>query len=272
MAHQRISTYTSIDFTCELSTSVDIPSSGTILYDVIRISHSIPLFWEDHLERFLHSFSLAGITHTYTKDILIHGISAFIQKENIYEGNIKIMYKHTDSPSLYIYQINHLYPTEKMYKEGVQASLLYAERINPNVKQQLELQKTATQEITRKQIYDVILVDSYNNLREGSKTNLFFIDSHNTIHTAHRKDVLPGITRKKIISVAQSLHYPIIERKIPVDDLSVFEAAFFSGTSPKILPIRAIENKQYNVHNTLIQQILKQYNTLIEQYIYEQKN
>ena|SRR5690554_1683887 len=267
-----ISTYVSVDFEFQPANSIFISESEKIIYDVIRIQDAIPLFWEEHINRFLQSLSLTNIPHSYTPQKLYKAIIEFIEQEKIDEGNIRISCNCSSvSKQLFIYQISHSYPTRQMYENGVKSDLLHAERSNPKVKQELPVREIANREIHSKQLYDIVLVDSSKNICEGSRTNIFFVDSQSNLITAPEQDVLNGISRKKIIEIAHVLHIPVIEQKISVASLSEYKSAFFTGTSPRVLPIKTIGSHTFSVNNNIIQLILKTYNSYIEQYILNQK-
>ena len=115
-------------------------------------------------------------------------------------------------------------------------------------------------------LYEVLLVDNDHNVTEGSKSNTFFVKG-NTIVTAMAQDVLCGITRLQIVSLIHSLRIPLEERKIHLSELSDFDAAFISGTSPKVLPIRSVESIEYKVDNPIVQKLSEAYNKSISNYI-----
>jgi branched-chain amino acid aminotransferase len=80
--------------------------------------------------------------------------------------------------------------------------------------------------------------------------------------------VLKGITREKIIDLCNKLHYNLIEQTIFIGSLNDFDAAFFTGTSPKVLPIRRIANVGYDVSNPVMNALITGYDNMIASYIY----
>lgn len=68
---------------------------------------------------------------------------------------------------------------------------------------------------------------------------MFFIQD-NQLLTPPLERVLPGVTRQRIIQTALDIGIPVIETLIPANNISSFQGAFISGTSPKILPIASI--------------------------------
>lgn len=116
--------------------------------------------------------------------------------------------------------------------------------------------------IRAENLYDALLVGEDETITEGSKTNVFFVKKA-TLYTAPGDMVLKGITRQKVFDLCKQLNYKIIERSISIITLHKYEAAFFSGTSPKILPIRRIANIQYDVTHPVVKTLMTAYDNLI---------
>jgi branched-chain amino acid aminotransferase len=47
-----------------------------------------------------------------------------------------------------------------------------------------------------------------------------------------------------------------------MDELKSFDAAFISGTSPKVLPIAFIDEIPFDVNDPLLRYVMEQYNNL----------
>jgi branched-chain amino acid aminotransferase len=59
----------------------------------------------------------------------------------------------------------------------------------------------------------------------------------------------------------------VIEREVNFNELQQFDAAFITGTSPKILPIKKIDNFTFNHQNKIVRQLMKKYDELIAGYL-----
>jgi branched-chain amino acid aminotransferase len=57
------------------------------------------------------------------------------------------------------------------------------------------------------------------------------------------------------------------EREIGFDELQYFDAAFITGTSPKILPIQQIDGFSFNPENQIVRLLMKSYDDLIDKYL-----
>lgn len=250
------------------SADVTVPQSRMVLYDVLRVYNTIPLFVELHANRFFESFALAHIPQPFMRHVFETSIYSLISREKIIEGNIRCAYFVNDSPEFMVYQVSHSYPQPKMYECGVDVDVLHAMRENPNVKQELQIRTLANNIIAEKGVYDVLLVDADGNVTEGSRTNVFFIKD-SMVFTALDSDVLVGITRKKLTEIMKQHDFVCHEQKIPFNSISHFDAAFITGTSPKILPIASILNGvTFNTQNESMRQLQNLYDEEIETYVH----
>ncbi len=233
------------------------------VYEVLRVVNGIPLFLEDHLERFYHSAQLAGINIGYSDSQIKEFLKDLIKKNKASAGNIIISCKI----NFETFFISHVYPADKLYTEGINCGILKAERDNPNAKVlHTTVRNRADQIISEKGFYEVLLVDHLGKVTEGSRSNVFFV-SENEIVTSPVNRVLVGITRQKTLKLAADLNIHVVEREVSFSELQAFNAAFITGTSPKILPIIKIDAFKFNPQNKIVVELIKKYNELIETYV-----
>jgi len=88
-------------------------------------------------------------------------------------------------------------------------------------------------------------------ITEGSRSNLFFVKG-NTLITAPDEMVLPGVMRKKVLQMINEKQFTIKMTALKVSELNTIDAAFITGTSPRILPIRKVENLTLNPSHPII--------------------
>jgi branched-chain amino acid aminotransferase len=81
-----------------------------------------------------------------------------------------------------------------------------------------------------------VLTDHAGNLTEGSGYNLFIVSGGRVI-TPPSTGVLPGISRQYAIDIATRLGIDVDEVDIQPFDLYSADEAFFTGTSPCMLPV-----------------------------------
>ena len=81
-------------------------------------------------------------------------------------------------------------------------------------------------------------------LREGAISNIFAVI--NGILVTPKKGVLMGVTRQKVLAVAQNLNFKIEEREIHRDKLKSASEIFLTCTSKEIIPVCKWTNWENN--------------------------
>lgn len=253
-----------INNSCQLSNSL---TNSIQLYEVMRIFNGIPLFLEEHIERLLKSATIKKIS-IKDKEYYYAQISECIKINSIQYGNIKLkVEQNSDKQDCYCFQIAHKYPTQEQYEQGVNVSLYQYEREEPQAKVLVPDWRKKAEEIKKeKNVYELLLLNNQDCITEGSKSNLFFI-KNKKLYTSLSRTILQGITRKKILQIAKEKKIEIIEQEIPKHDISQFEAAFISGTSPNILAIHQIDDINYDVDNPIIKELSTAYHLIIDKYL-----
>lgn len=250
----------------EVSDFIASENEGGI-YEVIRVEKRVPLFVHEHLQRFNKSAKIAGKFIRFTNEEITSFIINLIEINNVDFGNILISCK----TKLKVFFIEHKYPDKLDYLNGVKCDILFAERENPNAKVfQTPVRQKANQMIADKKLYEVLLANSAGQITEGSRSNVFFIKG-NQVFTPPPSKVLLGITRQKTIEIIQNKKLIFSETEINVRDLSDFDAAFITGTSPQILPVNKIGELHFDVKNQIVQQLVTAYQQLVASYIEKSK-
>ena len=169
------------------------------------------------------------------------------------------------------FYIAHSYPTDDDYSNGVKVGFINAERVNPEAKvEQNSIRQRANNLIATEGYYEVLFINSKNQITEGSRSNLFLI-VNNKLITAPLNNVLKGITLCKVLDIAKQLKIEVEFKCIDKNDLNTVDAMFITGTSPKILSIKNAGNFEFNEKHPIILQISQEYNRLIKSYIRQKK-
>jgi branched-chain amino acid aminotransferase len=89
---------------------------------------------------------------------------------------------------------------------------------------------------------EAILMNSQGKVCEASGMNVFIVRKGKLITPGLEQDILEGITRDSILTIAQDLGIETIERAIDKTELLIADEVFLSGTAAKITPVKRIEN------------------------------
>lgn len=89
---------------------------------------------------------------------------------------------------------------------------------------------------------EAILLNSQGKVCEASGMNIFLVRDGQLITPGPDQDILEGITRSSIITLAKDLGIEVVERPVDKTELLIADEVFLSGTAAKITPIKRIEN------------------------------
>jgi branched-chain amino acid aminotransferase len=235
-------------------------------YEVIRVIDGKALFLDAHYQRFVATLKSIGQEPPISKEDLAERITLLAAKNQVENYNVRLICNDFDNGgTVYLFFTHTSYPTEEMYRDGVKTDLLKMERKNPHAKIiNLSLRETADALMREKGLFEAILVNELDQITEGSKSNIFFIRD-GEVWTSPADGVLLGVTRQHILELCRNAGLTIREENIPVAELPEFTAAFISGTSPKVLPIRWIGGQELDVNDPVLRQIMTLYNQAIEE-------
>ncbi len=241
---------------------------GTSIYEVIRIIDGKTVFFEEHYTRLINSANSLNIEIWLTKKEILHHMKELAGINNVSNGNIELIFHLEDKNRTFLCLfIENKYPNPEEYENGVPTDLYFAERNNPTIKSiNLELRKQTINEIQIKDLFELLLVNKDGYITEGSRSNIFLIKD-DIVWTTPVEDVLPGITREKVILICKGLNCQFIEKPIHVYDLTEFDAAFYTGTSPKVIPISNIGKLQLNPTHPILKNIIKAYDEMIYEHL-----
>jgi branched-chain amino acid aminotransferase len=241
---------------------------GIKIYEVLRVEDGIPLFSAEHLSRLANSFRLAKQSLWLTSKAIQEKLIQLIEKNKFRKGNAYLYFHITTrgEQHLYFYLYRVKYPHSSQYNEGITCRLQQAERHHPEAKiYNPQVRETANTIIGESHIYETLLVNSQAKITEGSRSNVFFI-RNNQVITAGDDKVLSGITRMKALELLSKKPISVINECLPVSELHQVDAAFLTGTTPKILPIKQINAIQLSPRHSILTYLMAAYDELIKDY------
>jgi branched-chain amino acid aminotransferase len=248
-------------------------TAGQSAYEVVRIINDVPLFMEDHLERFKQSAAIINRQFFISVDEILQQMQTLIGFSSGLEGNIKLVLQYDDKTSnsdqnFYAFYIESQYPHPDVYLRGVDTITYQAVRSNPNAKiADLGLRDRVNREIEKQQVFEALLLDNEGYITEGSRSNIFMIKD-DCIFTAPLRQVLPGITRCRVLDIICRQKCRLEEKQLRPADLAKMDAVFLTGTSPKVMPIKRVDDMVFvSASNPLLMEIMRQYDRSVADYI-----
>jgi branched-chain amino acid aminotransferase len=86
-----------------------------------------------------------------------------------------------------------------------------------------------------------ILMNTQGKICEATGMNIFVVRNGQLITPGFDQDILEGITRDSILTIARDLGITVVERPVDKTELFIADEVFLSGTAAKITPVKKIE-------------------------------
>ena len=222
---------------------------GYAIFDFFRTVNGVPLFMEDHLDRFYASATAMHLSLDKSREEIRHIVQELIHRSALSEAGIRLMLTggyaadsyHPATPNLLITCNPLKTATVNDFKKGLSVITYEHQRQLPHIKSINYLMAVWLQPLLKEKKADDILYYNTESIMELPRSNVFIVTADNKLITPTR-NILYGITRKNIIRLAAEI-MPVEERNITVEELLQASEVFLTATTRKILPIVKINNQ-----------------------------
>ncbi|MEM8830742.1 MAG: branched-chain amino acid transaminase [Cyanobacteria bacterium P01_G01_bin.19] len=111
---------------------------------------------------------------------------------------------------------------------------------------------------------EAILMNSQGKVCEASGMNIFMVRNGKLITPGFNQDILEGITRDSVLTIARDMGIETEERAIDKTELLVADEVFLSGTAAKVTPVKRIESYHLSVNRPVTEQIKQKLTSITE--------
>jgi branched-chain amino acid aminotransferase len=221
---------------------------GFGIFDFFRTINGVPLFMDDHLDRFYVSAEAMHLAVRKNKEELSSIIHELINKSALAEAGIRIMLTggysadsyHIAEPNLLITCNPVKTSSQADFEKGFSIITHEHQRELPHVKSINYLMAVWLQPFLKEKKADDLLYFKNNIITEFPRSNVFIVTENKLVTPAH--NILKGITRKNILSIAAEM-MPVEERDIAVDELLNSSEVFLTATTKRIIPVIKINDR-----------------------------
>lgn len=234
---------------------------GDGLYDVIKLQEGNFVFLEDHVERMKKSADFFGIKFPYSLEE-IHEIGQKLAEMNdLREGELYLqLTRGIDTIRDHVFEddykptfIEIVQPIRKMdpsiWANGGKV-LTY-----PDLRHQFCEHKTtdllpnvlAKKYARSNGAYEAMMFREDNGKKfvtEGASSSYIFFDGESIV-APKIENILPGITRSKVLSMAKELGMKVVERRIWLDELKDMKEVILVSTLSKVLSIVKVDDLEF---------------------------
>ena len=102
---------------------------------------------------------------------------------------------------------------------------------------------------------EAILMNSQGKICEASGMNIFMVRNNKLITPGFNQDILEGITRDSVLTIAKDMGITTEERAIDKTELLIADEVFLSGTAAKVTPVKRIESYHLSSNRPITEKI-----------------
>lgn len=253
---------------------------GTAVFEGIRGYQNKAFELKAHLERFLLSSARLSLPCPYGLETLIEACEILIMRSHLSDFYLRPLLWTGDrtlgisSQNANIHTALLLWHWEDhfsaIHKKGG-LSLMPSDWLKPSSRSVPVQAKTSflygpnvmsKAEIEKKGYDDALFFDHRGRVMESTGANIFFV-KNNALHTPIPDYFLNGITRQKVLKIAEKNGIKTYQRDIFKDEIETMDECFLTGTAYEICAVSLIEQHHFSCHQTT-DFIKKSYQDLVE--------
>ncbi len=220
---------------------------GYGIFDFFKLIAGMPLFLDDHLDRFYRSAAAMHLAPGIDRPALKTVVDEMIGRNQLGDAGIKLTLTGGASPDGYSLTKPNLIihsmplPLERTISSGMTLITDRHQRQMPAIKTIDYLRAIWLQPTIKNAGADDVLYYQDEQVTECPRANFFIVTTNGEVQTP-KSNILAGVTRKKLLEGVVTGYRPV-EKDFPLS--SVFDAAeaFITSTTKMIKPVVAIDGK-----------------------------
>jgi len=219
-----------------------------------------------HLDRLYQPATALGIRPSVGERELRQTLRELLAVYQPGEARVRVSLSTQSRPGAMFAAIEPLQGlSEQVYQRGVRVVMSQTERINPTLKSTFFLQESeqARKTLSESGAFEGLM--AYNGrILEGLTSNFYYFKD-GALGTA-KKGILPGVTRRLVLSLARRAGVTVVYRALMTSQLGEISEAFITSSSRGIVPIVLIDNLQVGqgTPGPITRQLMERYNACVE--------
>jgi D-alanine transaminase/branched-chain amino acid aminotransferase len=237
---------------------------GYGIFDFFKTVNGVPVFLEDHLDRFYRSAETMHLKIRQTRLQLVGVLHQLMKANNMPDSGIRLTLTGGYSPDGYTIASPNLVITQspltinkELNNRGISILTYEHQRQMPHAKTLDYLMAVWLQPYLIERKADDVLYYKDRKITECPRSNIFIITADDEVKTP-ANNILHGITRKQLLKMTDSFN--VTAADILLDDLYNAREVFITSSTKNILPVIRIDDRQVGdgVPGKLTKELMKQ--------------
>ena len=233
------------------------------VYEVVTVYNYRMLFWKDHIDRLKSSLNAIDIKFNMNFQSLLIKCEELIKRNSLREGIVYIHISRGTAKRNHNWS-NKIFPSliiscshKKTYNVNAKKIALISHKDirwnNCHIKTVSLLPNVLLkQKALKKNAFECLMLDDQGYITEATTSNIWILKKNTLITTPLTSNILPGVTRKKLIELATTLNIQVCEYKFKESDVYKADNVFITNSSAIILEANKLNGKPLNVKNNAI--------------------
>ncbi len=233
---------------------------GDGVFETMRSYHGVVFRLADHIERLFRSLKLIKIKVPYSKGrikAVIYNVLAINKLKDAYirlsvsrgEGRMGIDTSAKSRPTVVVVASDFRSYPRRMYEEGISAKVVSTRQNEytpiSRIKSFNFLNNILARIEAKSRGFDeAILMNTSGLITEAATSNIFLVSRSSLKTPSVECGILPGVTRRVILNLANRLGIKVYEKRIPLGELTQTDEVFLTNSLFEILPVTRIDSKR----------------------------
>ena len=233
---------------------------GDGVFEGIRVYNNRVFLLKEHIDRLFNSAKAIALEIPMSKEELVTAVADTCKANELENGYVRLIvtrgkgslglnpYLCKDPEIIIIAAEIQLYPKD-FYENGLKIVTVgtvrnHPEAINPRIKSLNYLNNVLAKiEAINAGCMECIMLNHKGEVAEASGDNIFTIKDGKLYTPSIYSGALEGLTRNKVISLAESLGYNVNEVSMQRYDLYTADEVFLTGTAAEIISVVEIDKR-----------------------------
>lgn len=228
---------------------------GDGLYEVIKFLSGKPLFAKDHFDRLSDGLNELEITNPWSEGTFDDLCGEVLRRTTFGDGIIYFQvtrgeservhfYREDVPPTSVVYTRRFKFPDGRKKERGINAVTVADERWKRcNIKSTNLLGNALAKKRAQRAGGEEALLVADGQVREGASSSFFAVVKGQLITYPTGPEILPGIVRHHVISLALAEKIRVDERPLREDRLYSLDEAFITSTTQGVMPVTEIDSR-----------------------------
>lgn len=230
---------------------------GDAIYEVAGVLDGKLVDFAHHMERYFNSLDKLGIASPLSQQQVLQAFRKLVELNQIDEGLVYMQVTRGEAerdfvwpddiePNVFMFTQHKASIENRAAETGVSLAsapdIRWARRDikSVNLLAQVLAKKTAHDAGA----YEALMIDGDGYVTECGSTSFFIVKGDLILTRPLSNDILPGVTRRAVVSLCQREGLRLVENKFTLDDALDADEAFISGASSYILPVIRIDDRE----------------------------